>query len=420
MDKFVIRGGNRLNGTVEISGAKNATLALMPATILAGGVCRLANTPRLRDVTTMSTLLERMGVGVKHPGMTLELDTTHITSMEAPYDLVKKMRASFYVLGPLLGRFGFARVSYPGGCAWGPRPVDLHLKAMQKLGASISIEEGYVVARAKRLRGAVVSFDISSVGATGNTLMAAVLAHGTTVIANAALEPEITHLAHFLVRMGARIEGIGTNHLTIEGVDELHPADDHNIPDRIEAGTFLTAVAATGGKVTLTNACPEHLEAITTRLQEAGCDIVVDVDSVTISREGPLLPVDVTTAIYPGFPTDMQAQWIALMATAEGASVVTETIYPDRFNHVPELQRLGASIDISRNTAIVRGVKQLTGAKVMSTDLRASASLIVAGLIARGKTEVLRVYHIDRGYESIEVKLRRLGADIQRVDSEEY
>jgi UDP-N-acetylglucosamine 1-carboxyvinyltransferase len=420
MDKFIIRGGNRLEGTVRISGAKNAALALMPAALLSGGVCRLHNTPRLRDISTMSILLERMGVVIRHPGTTMELDCAKLTSLEAPYDLVKKMRASFYVLGPLLARYGSARVSYPGGCAWGPRPVDLHIKAMQKLGASIEIEEGYVVARATQLRGAHISFDVSSVGATGNALMAAVLARGETVITNAAIEPEITHLARFLARMGARIDGIGTNHLTIEGVDALQAADDENIPDRIESGTFLAATAAAGGEVTLENAEPAHLESFLEKLEEAGCSVRRGPGTITLAAEGRPAPVNVTTAIYPGFPTDMQAQWVALMALSTGSAHITDTIYHDRFNHVAELQRLGASIDLQGNTASVRGVPQLTGAKVMSTDLRASASLIIAGLVARGQTEVLRVYHIDRGYEAIELKLRNLGADIQRIDSEEY
>jgi len=420
LDKFIIRGGNRLDGTVTISGAKNASLALMPAALLASGVTRLENTPRLRDISTMSALLERMGVVVRHPGTSLELDTSNITSYEAPYEMVKKMRASFYVLGPLVGRFGQARVSYPGGCAWGPRPVDLHLKALEALGADIQIEAGYVVASAKRLRGADITFDVSSVGATGNTLMAAVLADGTTVIRNAATEPEITQLAAFLVRMGARIDGIGTNLLTVEGVDELQSANDTNIPDRIEAGTFLAATAAAGGRITLEHVEPQHLTAVLGKFREAGCTVLTGEDSITLESPERLSPVDVTTAIYPGFPTDMQAQWMALMAVAPGTSVVTDTVYLDRFNHVPELQRLGARIEVNRNAAVIRGVERLTGATVMSTDLRASASLIIAGLIADGSTEVLRVYHIDRGYEAIELKLRNLGADIQRVDSEDY
>jgi UDP-N-acetylglucosamine 1-carboxyvinyltransferase len=420
MDKFILRGGHALHGNVTIAGAKNASLALMPAALLSGGVCRLYNTPRLRDITTMSILMEQLGVQVRHPGTTLELDCAHVDRYEAPYELVKKMRASFYVLGPLLGRFGYAKVSYPGGCAWGPRPVDLHIKAMQKLGASIEIEKGYVIAKAERLHGAHIAFDISSVGATGNALMAAVLAKGTTTISNAAVEPEITRLAQFLSNMGARIDGVGTNHLTIEGVDALHCADDTNIPDRIEAGTFLTAVAAAGGDVTVENVVPGHLEALLEKLEACGCALTIGASTVRIVAQDRPQPVNVTTAIYPGFPTDMQAQWIALMAIAAGTSIVTDTIYFDRFNHIPELQRLGANIDINQNTVIVHGAEHLTGAKVMSTDLRASASLIIAGLVARGQTDVLRVYHIDRGYETIEAKLRALGADIQRIDSEEY
>ncbi len=420
MDKFIIRGGHRLGGTVTISGAKNASLALMPATLLASGTSRLENTPRLRDITTMSTLLETIGVVVRHPGTTLELDTRDIRSYEAPYELVKKMRASFYVLGPLLGRFGYAKVSYPGGCAWGPRPVDLHLKAMQALGAEIHIEAGYVIAKVDRLKGADITFDISSVGATGNALMASVLAKGTTVIRNAATEPEITQLAVFLTRMGAQIDGIGSNCLTIEGVDELHAADDTNIPDRIEAGTYLAAAAATGGEITLEHVDPSHLTGVLAKFREAGCTVESADRSVTLRAPDRLEAVNVTTAIYPGFPTDMQAQWMAMMAVARGSSVITDTVYFDRFNHVPELQRLGARIDITNNTAVIHGIDVLTGATVMSTDLRASASLIIAGLVADGNTEVLRVYHIDRGYEAIELKLRDLGADIQRVDSEEY
>jgi len=420
MDKFIIRGGNRLQGRIRVSGAKNASLALMPATLLCLGTCRLENTPRLRDIATMSALLETMGVRIRHPGTTIELDTRKVLRYEAPYELVKKMRASFYVLGPLLGRYGYARVSYPGGCAWGPRPVDLHLKAMHELGATIDIDGGYVIARATKLRGADINFDISSVGATGNTLMAAVLAKGTTVIRNAATEPEITQLAGFLLRMGARIDGIGSNCLTIDGVDELQPANDVNIPDRIEAGTFLTAAAATGGSITLERTDPSHLTAVLAKFREAGCEVEINKQSISLKAPDRLTPVNVTTAIHPGFPTDMQAQWMALMTRAHGSSVISDTVYFDRFNHVPELQRLGARIDINKNTAIVHGVAELKGATVMSTDLRASASLIVAGLAAEGSTELLRVYHIDRGYEAIELKLRDLGADIQRVDSEEY
>ncbi len=420
MDKFIIRGGRKLSGTVTISGAKNATLALMPAALLASGTYRLSNTPDLRDVATMSSLLRTMGMEIELRDHVLTLDTRGVNKFEAPYEHVKKMRASIYVLGPLVGRYGRARVSLPGGCAWGPRPVNLHIEGLRKLGADIEIEHGYIVARAPKLKGASIHFDVSSVGATGNVMMAAVLAKGTTIISNAAIEPEITALAEVLVKMGAKIDGIGTNRLEITGVDELHPADAETIPDRIEAGTFLVAAAITGGDVTLEKVTPEHFEAVTAKLQDAGCSIEVQGSRLTLKAPREVKPVDATAVIYPGFPTDMQAQWIALMTIAKGTSIVTDTIYLDRFKHVPELQRLGADIEMKENAAVVRGVDHLTGAKVMSTDLRASASLILAGLVAEGTTEVLRVYHLDRGYEAIERKLRALGADIERVAGEEY
>jgi len=420
VDKFVIHGGKPLHGAVAISGAKNATLALIPATLLAGGVYRLRNTPLLRDVATMSALLRSMGLSIEMNGNVLTLDTTRVNKFEAPYEHVKKMRASIYVLGPLLGRFGKAKVSLPGGCAWGPRPVNLHIEGMRKLGAEIDLKGGYIVAKAKRLKGAKIHFDVSSVGATGNVMMAAVLAQGTTVIENAALEPEITFLAEFLVSMGASINGIGTTTLEIQGVDTLHPADIDTIPDRIEAGTFLVAAAMTGGTVTLTGVHPGHLSAVIRKLEDTGCRLTSTDDTITISASAKVTPVDVTAAVYPGFPTDMQAQWTAFMAVASGTAVVTDTIYADRFKHIPELIRLGADIELKENTAVIRGVDHLTGAKVMSTDLRASASLILAGLIAENTTEVLRVYHLDRGYERIESKLRALGADIERVAGEEF
>jgi len=420
MDKFVISGRRKLKGSVSISGAKNASLALMPATLLAGGIYRLSNTPDLKDVTTMSRLLESMGVGTSLTGDQLVLDSSRITSQEAPYAHVKKMRASIYVLGPLVARYGRAKVSLPGGCAWGPRPVNLHIDALQKLGAKIEVKRGYIHATAGRLIGAKIHFDVSSVGATGNTLMAAVLAKGTTTMENAAIEPEITALAEFLVKMGGRIEGIGTNKLEVEGVDDLHPADTATIPDRIEAATFLTAAAITGGSIRIDNVCPEHCASVIARLQDAGCSITSTSDSINLESPGSLRPVDVSTAIYPGFPTDVQAQWIALMTAAQGSSVVTDTIYLDRFKHVPELVRLGADIQIRNNSALITGGKPLMGTMVMSTDLRASASLILAGLVAEGTTDVLRVYHLDRGYEAIEVKLRSLGADITRVSGEEF
>lgn len=423
MDKFVIRGGKPLSGTVQVSGAKNALLALMPATILAPGSYTIHNAPILRDITTMSHLLESMGMRVGHANHSVTVDSSNVTKYEAPYEHVKKMRASVYVLGPLVARYGSAHVSLPGGCAWGPRPVNLHIEGLRKLGAEIELESGYIVAKAKKLRGARIVFDVSSVGATGNVLMAAVLAHGTTVIDNAAMEPEIATLADFLVKMGAKIHGIGTNHLEIEGVGALHPTEFTTIPDRIEAGTFLVAAAMAGkqgGTVRVERCLPQHLTAVTSKLEDAGARLTVGKDSIELEPPAEVKPVNVTTSIYSGFPTDMQAQWITLMSLAAGTSVVTETIYPDRFMHVPELIRLGANITVKENVATVVGVKKLTGAKVMSTDLRASASLILAGLVASGATEVLRVYHLDRGYESIEKKLSALGADIQRVSGEEF
>lgn len=420
LDKFVIRGGKRLSGTVAISGAKNATLALMPAALLASGTFRLRNTPVLRDVTTMSSLLKTMGMKTELKDHVLTLDTTGVNKQEAPYEHVKKMRASIYVLGPLLARYGRAKVSLPGGCAWGPRPVNLHIEGMKKLGATVELKRGYIHASAKRLAGARINFEVSSVGATGNVMMAAVLAKGTTLIENAAIEPEITQLAEFLHAMGAKINGIGTNRVEIEGVDDLHSTDIETIPDRIEAGTFLVAAAITGGTITLKHVVPEHFSVLISKLQDAGCTIGVGPDTVTLACPDGIKPVDVTANIYPGFPTDMQAQWIALMALAGGTSVITDTIYLDRFKHVPELIRLGATIELKENAAVVNGVRQLTGATVMSTDLRASASLILAGLVADGMTEVLRVYHIDRGYEAIEKKLQALGADIQRMSGEEF
>ena len=420
MDKFVIRGGRPLRGTVKISGAKNASLALMPATLLASGKYELRNTPDLRDVSTMSRLLQTMGVTLERNGHSLLVNTFRVNKFEAPYEHVKKMRASIYVLGPLIARYGRAKVSLPGGCAWGPRPVDLHLEGLRKLGAKIELERGYIIAKARHLKGARISFKISSVGATGNILMAAVLAKGTTRIENAAVEPEITNLAEFLVSMGAKIDGIGTNILEVEGSDALHPASIDTIPDRIEAGTMLVAAALSGGKIRVEQCNPLHLSAVTARLEVAGAKIKTGETSIEIQAPKEIKPVDVSTAIYPGFPTDMQAQWIALMTVAKGSSTVTDTIYFDRFNHVPELIRLGANIEMNENMAIIRGVKKLKGAKVMSTDLRASAALIVAALRAQGETEVLRVYHLDRGYEAIEKKLQALGADIKREKGEEF
>ncbi len=420
MEKFVIIGGQKLSGTVEISGAKNSVLALMPATILAPGTYKIYNTPDLRDVKTMSQVLMEMGANIKFENHVLTINTENVSKFEAPYELVKKMRASIYVLGPLVGRFGYARVSLPGGCAWGPRPVDLHIEGLRKLGAEIELDAGYIVARAKQLKGTKIHFDKPSVGATGNIMMASVLAKGTTVIENAAKEPEIVQLGEFLISMGAKISGLGTDKIEIEGVDTLHPADIVTIPDRIEAGTFLVAGAITGGRIKIEKCNPLHFEAVLFKLEDAGCHLNIGADFVEIEAPSEIKPVDVTTAVYPGFPTDMQAQWIALMSIANGTSIITETIFYDRFKHVPELVRLGADIEVNENVAIVRGVKKLKGTKVMSTDLRASASLILAGLIAEGRTEVLRIYHIDRGYEHIEKKLQQLGAQIWREKTDEF
>ena len=421
MDKFIITGGNKLSGKVKISGAKNASLALMPASILSSGVSTLKNTPVLNDVYTMIKLLKHLGAEINFENEKLEINTSNIKEFTAPYEHVKKMRASIYVLGPLLARFGKAKVSLPGGCAWGPRPVNLHLEAMKKLGAEIDLKDGYIVAKAKQLKGAKINFDVSSVGATGNTMMAAVLAKGTTLINNAAIEPEISQLVDYLVKMGAKITGIGTNKLEIQGVQELKATELTTIPDRIESGTLLIAAAITNGKINLTNSSSEYLDAVLLKLEDSGCKIIRGTNEVGIdARDIDLKPTSITTTIYPGFPTDMQAQWTALMSLVDGVSTVTDAIYFDRFKHVPELNRLGAKIELDRNTAIITGVKKLKGAKVMSTDLRASASLVLAGLAAKGTTEVLRVYHLDRGYQRIEEKLKSIGADIKRVESKEY
>lgn len=421
MEKFVINGGIPLNGKVRVSGAKNAVLALMPACILNSGVNKIHNTPEVNDTYTMIKLLNELGISSSFKDFELTLDTSNITSQFAPYEHVKKMRASVYVLGPLLSRFGHAKVSMPGGCAWGPRPINLHLEAMKKLGAEIELEDGYIIATSKKLQGAKIHFDISSVGATGNALMAAVLARGETSITNAAIEPEITLLSEFLQDMGAKIEGIGTSHLKIQGVDELKASEVTNIADRIEAGTLLIAGAITKGKIELDYGVNDHLDSVISKLEDSGVNVInnnglLSIDASDLSPKS----VDVQTAIHPGFPTDMQAQWTIYMALADGTSTVTDNIYFDRFKHVPELVRLGADIEIIKNSVIIKGVKSLRGAKVMSTDLRASASLVLGGLAAEGTTEVLRIYHIDRGYQRIEEKLLSLGANIQRVATSEY
>lgn len=421
MEKFIIYGGKELSGRVKVSGAKNAALALLPATLLNNDENKLKNVPEVNDIYTMNKLLQSLGSELSFNEHEVVIKNNNINSQFAPYELVKKMRASIYVLGPLLAKYGFAKVSLPGGCAWGPRPVNLHIEAMKKLGANINFEEGYIIAKANKLVGNKINFDVSSVGATGNALMAAVLAKGETLITNAAIEPEISSLAEFLVKMGAKIDGIGTNKLTISGVDNLSGAETKIIGDRIEAGTLMIAAAITGSNINLVYNEYYNVESIISKLEEVGCKIILNNELMEVDCKNiDIKSIDVTTAIFPGFPTDMQAQWIALMSIANGVCKVTDDIYLDRFAHVPELNRLGADIEIVHNSAIVRGVRKLKGAKVMSTDLRASASLVLAGLVAEGTTEVLRIYHLDRGYEKIEEKLSALGADIKRVKTQEY
>ncbi|MEJ2627236.1 MAG: UDP-N-acetylglucosamine 1-carboxyvinyltransferase [bacterium] len=391
MEKIVIKGGKTLKGTVKNSGAKNAVLPVMASTLLADGEYRIGNVPELRDVRTMSSLLTSIGSKAEFNKNSLIIKTSGYTNLTAPYELVKTMRASIYVLGPMVARFGYAKVSLPGGCAWGPRPVDLHLKGLKALGAEIKIDKGYIIAQAKRLQGNHISFEVPSVGATGNILMASVLARGTTVIENAAEEPEITALVKCLNKMGAKIKGEGTDYLEIQGVSSLNPADFKIIPDRIEAGTFLVAGHMTGGSIKIIHSEPKHLTTLLNKLRESGAEIEEGNDWVHLYSKGKITPVDVTTAVYPGFPTDMQAQWMAMMCLARGPSVITDNIFKDRFTHVAELKRLGADIEVTGNVAVVKPVKHLCGAPVMSTDLRASACLILAGLVARGTTGISRI-----------------------------
>ncbi|MDF0652134.1 MAG: UDP-N-acetylglucosamine 1-carboxyvinyltransferase [Nitrospira sp. LK265] len=414
MDEILINGGNRLAGEVRISGAKNSALPILASTILGGGECVITNVPRVVDVLTMGKLLGILGVKVLHEGNRAVVQAGVIASTEAPYDLVKTMRASVLVLGPLVARWGEAKVSLPGGCAIGSRPVNLHLAGLEKLGAHISIEHGYITAKAKRLKGAHIYCDTPTVTGTENLMMAASLAEGVTMLENAAKEPEIVDLADFLAKRGARIHGAGTDVITIEGVHELHGGDHEVIPDRIEAGTYLAAGAMTHGDVTATHCRPNHLEAVLMKLREAGADVQEGKDSVCLTMPDKLRGTDIRTLPFPGFPTDMQAQMVALMSLAEGTSVITETVFESRFMHVEELRRMGADIRVEGNRLVVSGGKKLTGAPVMASDLRASASLIVAGLAAEGITQVQRVYHLDRGYEQIEEKLGALGADIRR------
>ncbi|MBA3504680.1 MAG: UDP-N-acetylglucosamine 1-carboxyvinyltransferase [Betaproteobacteria bacterium] len=416
MDKLVIEGGRPLAGRVRASGAKNAALPILCAALLTQEPLTLTNVPRLNDVRTMQTLLAQMGVGsdTRTDGE-LVLDASSIDWPLAPYELVKTMRASILALGPLLARSGEARVSLPGGCAIGLRPVDQHVKGLRAMGAEIDLEHGYINARARRLRGANIAFDMATVTGTENLLMAATLAEGITVLANAAREPEVVDLARCLAAMGARIAGAGSERIVIEGVDRLHGATHAIMPDRIETGTYLTAAAATGGDVTLTGTQPESLTAVLDKLREAGASIDVAGDAIRLRRSGPLAAIDVATAPHPGFPTDMQAQFMALATHAHGTATITENIFENRMMHVQELRRLGADIEVDGNTALVRGVGRLTGANVMATDLRASACLVIAGLIADGETTIDRIYHLDRGYERIEEKLLALGARIARV-----
>ena len=415
MDKLRIEGGRPLKGSIPISGAKNAALPILAASLLAEKPLLVSNVPHLQDVSTTLRLLQRMGVRSEREGDLVSLDASAVNSPEAPYELVRTMRASILVLGPLLARFGQARVSLPGGCAIGQRPVDQHIKGLQAMGASIDIEHGYVVARADRLRGARIVTDMVTVTGTENLMMAATLADGETIIENAAREPEVVDLAHALVAMGARIEGAGTDRVVVQGVPSMHGASHRVMPDRIEAGTFLCAAAATGGEIRLTGAAPATMDATLDKLREAGARIETGADWISLSMDGRPEAVNLRTAPYPGFATDMQAQMMALNAVAQGTGVITETIFENRFMHVLELQRLGADIAIEGNTAIVRGVERLSGATVMATDLRASAGLVIAGLVADGETVIDRIYHLDRGYDGMEAKLASVGARIERI-----
>jgi UDP-N-acetylglucosamine 1-carboxyvinyltransferase len=417
VDKLAIVGGKTLDGEVRISGAKNAALPILAATLLAEGPVAVGNVPRLNDIATMLKLLKRMGVAAEHRADgSVVADSAGIAEFLAPYELVKTMRASILVLGPLLGRFGHADVSLPGGCAIGARPVNLHVQGLRAMGASISIDNGYIRARASKLEGARLVLDTVTVTGTENLMMAAVCAAGETVIENAAREPEIGELADFLRAMGAKIEGAGSDTIHIQGVDGLKGTRHDVVPDRIESGTYLVAGAITGGRVRLTHTRPHHLDAVLQKLAEAGAKIATGSDWIELDMRGRRPhAVDIKTAPYPAFPTDMQAQFCALNAVAEGTATITETIFENRFQHVLELQRLGANLSIQGNTVIARGVERLTGAPVMATDLRASASLVLAGLAAEGTTLVDRIYHVDRGYERIENKLGLLGAEIRRV-----
>jgi len=417
MDKLIITGGKPLSGEIRISGAKNAALPIIVSTLLSDDPVLIRNIPHLHDITTTMELLGRMGVSLTmDEKMNVEVNPTTIESYVAPYELVKTMRASILVLGPLLARFGEAEVSLPGGCAIGARPVNLHIHGLELMGADIKVENGYIKAKCKRLQGAKIVLDVVTVTGTENLMMAAALADGTTILENAAREPEVVDLAHCLNAMGAKVSGAGTDTITIEGVERMHGATYDILPDRIETGTYLVAAAVTGGKVKLKDTDPTLLDAVLSKLEEAGAEIETGKDWISLDMKGKRAKaIDVRTAPYPAFPTDMQAQFSILNAVAEGSSSITETIFENRFMHVQELKRMGADIEVNGNTALIKGVEKLKSAPVMATDLRASASLVIAGLVAEGDTCVERIYHIDRGYECIEEKLQQLGATIRRV-----
>lgn len=421
MERLIVKGGNRLVGTVKTSGAKNAVLPIIAASILGTSPSRLDEIPALEDVRTICAVLECLGIKVDaSEPHTLKIDSREITSCEAPYELVRSMRASFLVMGPLLARKGYARISQPGGCAIGTRPIDLHLKGFEALGVKIEQGHGYIEASAPEgMTGANIYLDFPSVGATENIMMAAAMANGTTVLENPAEEPEIVDLANYLNQMGARVRGAGTNVITIEGVSELHGVQHSVIPDRIEAGTYMIAAAMTGGDVIIENVLPEHQKPLIAKLREAGALVEEDIDRIHVAGSGKLKAVDIKTLPYPGFPTDMQAQMMAMLSVAEGRSKITETVFENRFMHVVELNRMGANITTEGRSAVISGPAHLTGCTVRATDLRAGAAMILAGLVAEGATEICDIYHIDRGYEEIAAKLTRLGADIKRVGTKD-
>lgn len=422
MDKFIIKGGTPLKGTIPISGSKNAALPLMAASLLGNSPSTLRNIPRLKDIYTFNNVIRVVGAKVDfiEDENTLVMDPTHVNHLEAPYDLVRKMRASFYMLGALVGKHGYAKVSLPGGCAWGPRPVDLHLKGMEAMGIDISLEKGYVIAKAdKKVEGGSFKLEPSSVGATVNLLLASVLKAKKFTIQNAAKEPDVVQLCNFLVEMGADISGIGTDTLTVKAVDELKGIEVSNDPDRIELGTFMIAGAMfPGNDLTLTGCNSDQLGSFSEKLRKTGATVEIDGTTIHVKAPDKLKPTSIKTEVYPGFPTDLQAQWATMMTQAQGESKVTDTVYFDRFSYVPELTRLGADMEVEKNTVHISGKTQLTGASVMSTDLRASVSLVLAAMVAENTTEVLRIYHLDRGYESLEEKLTAVGADITRADED--